>query len=669
MEFDLADANNEPYGIWSDGATIWVADDSDDRLYAYTLATAPTPTPTPRPSPTPQPTPTPTQTPRPSPTPQPTPMSTPTQTPTPQPTIKLSGQWDMEAPPLTSSDPYTFSVTLWWDAAPNATGYTLQQSVAHGDNVVNVADLPGTTTTYTDYYVMPGNNYVYVVLVKNADGTESMSNPKSFVIPVDGASLPRKPKLLAKLGELFRPNAVHLWWWKDAVNNRTNRYGLQRRIDGGEWEEIDFGRRGTRGGTDYRHVDSFLSPGQYEYRVRGLDWQGVDGPWSNVVQFRLGTADIPPPSEAPEVSLLSTNPRQIPLAWTDVPGAAHYDLERCHDTKAQKVIVKDIVGTLLTAKIHGASAGLSFVAGEIVKHVIGGKVVEFLSHELLHIDCVSLWEPVGVILTETTFTDEDISASPSDGTTLFYYYRVRGRNAAGAGPWSRTISFTPGTPNLNLIDVTRTSVTLAWTGVEGANGYEIKHCDAWTVEALFCHSVWEYTPDSQRASYTVTINDLKPGQKYAFKIRAKWPPRATDDKGHSSWSNVLEVRPWMPFPRLSVTGEMSFTESGAPDEIRLRWDAVKYATGYQLRPRVPAGKSVFAVGPSAALNELLASTVIVTVTGLEYTDKEIPLVFGGAIPLRYDVRGMNGDIAGPWSSVLCNMETGQCESLLPQLEP
>ena len=37
---DLAAAGNaSPQGIWSDGTTMWVADDEDDNLYAYTLAT------------------------------------------------------------------------------------------------------------------------------------------------------------------------------------------------------------------------------------------------------------------------------------------------------------------------------------------------------------------------------------------------------------------------------------------------------------------------------------------------------------------------------------------------------------------------------------------------------------------------------------------------------
>ncbi|MBC6425001.1 MAG: cadherin repeat domain-containing protein, partial [Ekhidna sp.] len=35
----VAAGNIEPQGLWSDGTTIWVADDDNDKLYAYTLTT------------------------------------------------------------------------------------------------------------------------------------------------------------------------------------------------------------------------------------------------------------------------------------------------------------------------------------------------------------------------------------------------------------------------------------------------------------------------------------------------------------------------------------------------------------------------------------------------------------------------------------------------------
>ena len=38
-EFSLDADNADPRGIWSNGTTIWVVDDVDDKLYAYTLAT------------------------------------------------------------------------------------------------------------------------------------------------------------------------------------------------------------------------------------------------------------------------------------------------------------------------------------------------------------------------------------------------------------------------------------------------------------------------------------------------------------------------------------------------------------------------------------------------------------------------------------------------------
>ena len=38
MEFDLHSNNSAAYGIWSDGTTMWVADNGDDKVYAYALA-------------------------------------------------------------------------------------------------------------------------------------------------------------------------------------------------------------------------------------------------------------------------------------------------------------------------------------------------------------------------------------------------------------------------------------------------------------------------------------------------------------------------------------------------------------------------------------------------------------------------------------------------------
>ena len=39
-DISLHTDNDDATGIWSDSTTIWVADDDDDKLYAYTLATS-----------------------------------------------------------------------------------------------------------------------------------------------------------------------------------------------------------------------------------------------------------------------------------------------------------------------------------------------------------------------------------------------------------------------------------------------------------------------------------------------------------------------------------------------------------------------------------------------------------------------------------------------------
>ena len=37
-EFDLAETNRAPRGFWSDGETVWVSDSGRERLFAYRLA-------------------------------------------------------------------------------------------------------------------------------------------------------------------------------------------------------------------------------------------------------------------------------------------------------------------------------------------------------------------------------------------------------------------------------------------------------------------------------------------------------------------------------------------------------------------------------------------------------------------------------------------------------
>ena len=40
-DFDtlIAAGNEDPRGIWSDGTTMWAADYSDDKIYAYSMST------------------------------------------------------------------------------------------------------------------------------------------------------------------------------------------------------------------------------------------------------------------------------------------------------------------------------------------------------------------------------------------------------------------------------------------------------------------------------------------------------------------------------------------------------------------------------------------------------------------------------------------------------
>ena len=547
-------------------------------------------------------------------------------------TTTLSGQI---YPP---QDGPSATISLSWDAVPSATGYRLLRRVGNGALDQIGGDLPKTTTTYTDSDLTPGTSYGYVVYVKHTAGKAVLSNYVKFRIPSSLHNIPSKPELLIKFND-GKSNRLILYWARSRVS-RVGSYELERRIDGGEWESLghwDHDEKRKYEDPSRSHRDG-LEAGLYEYRIRNQqsDWEGLQryrvwGPWSNVAQARVEEADpdTPKPSEAPVMSLRSTSSTQISLAWTDVTGATSYEMRRCVDEWIEKFVVETVI---IDGVLHGV--GLFFTGGTASLVIVALKRVSFIGGlsgaiSPLHRWCVDKWEDVGVIMTETTYTDRNVSPG------LYFYYQVRGRNNAGPGPWSNVIQTQAGTPTLYLRDLTENSIELMWTGVGGATGYEIDNCGP-LKQSIYCHSVGEHKPNASRAYYTKTIGNLTRGQTHRFRIRSQ-----SDAGRPSDWSNVITVKPGQPFlPPSEVKGEMSYTDRGAL-EVRLSWDEVKYAAGYEVRRHLSSwARQHFGIVP-----------------GREYTDKPFPR----SATYHYSVRAINSFGGGPWVYMTCNTKSGKCE--------
>ncbi len=434
-------------------------------------------------------------------------------------------------------------------------------------------------------------------------------------------------------------NGIYLQWRYYALNPD---YELERRVAGGDWELI----ANSQDRSD--HYDKDLEPGQYEYRVRR---RSPAGPWSDVVQARVEQPDASTPRlkyvPAPILGVQRMAPTRIPLAWSDVDGATSYEVQRCLDTWVEKFVVEKLITQVGALAFHKLTAGISWVVVQIIEVAAG----QILVAPHLHHVCTSYWDDrdTGDIITETSYTDGSVSPGG------YFYYRVRGWNAAGEGHWSNVVRVQPGVPNLYLTNVTESSVELLWTGVDDVSSYEIEVCGSWW-QWRPCTKSWVPVRDAPSHDfYTKTIEELTAGLDYALRIRTHSDAGPSDESNVvSDWSNVVKVRPGAPFqPPAWNRAEMASINDEF--EVDLSWDGVRYATGYEVR-----------------LHEThFGATVSFEVRGPEYTHSIVESLNKAADKklstnptedaYAYSVRGVNAYGEGPWSSwVKCVPDLGRC---------
>ena len=141
-------------------------------------------------------------------------------------------------------------------------------------------------------------------------------------------------------------------------------------------------------------------------------------------------------------------------------------------------------------------------------------------------------------------------------------YRVRAKNAGGFGDWSAqitksTLPLSPDIPgNLSALPQS-TSITITWSNVPGATGYDIE------VDGALVNN-------GPNTNYT--HSSLAPGTHHTYRVRSVNPG------GKSGWSspvNATTTQESSPVP-------VNLRATPSQNSVSLTWDAVDGATGYDI---------------------------------------------------------------------------------------
>ena len=357
---------------------------------------------------------------------------------------EVYAQETLAAPALTAEASGATAIELGWEAVDGAVRYELW---AWWDNDSGWQRLGGgslTDTTYTHSNLTAGTTYYYQVQAVDAGGVKGAWSQRVHATPVALAA----PALTA---DASGATAIELNWTE--VEGAA-RYELWA------WWDDDSGWQRLGGdslaATSYTHGN--LTAGTtYYYQVQAVDAGGVKGAWSQRVHA------TPAALAAPELTAQASGATAVELSWTEVEGAARY--------------------------------------------------------ELWAWDSENGWQRLGgANLTGTTYTHANLTA----GAT--YYYQIQAVDAGGAaGAWSERVFATPvalpatpvalAAPALTAKATGPTTVQLSWTEVEGAARYELW---AWWDD----DTGWQRLGDNNLTGASYIHADLSAATTYYYQIQA-----------------------------------------------------------------------------------------------------------------------------------------------------
>jgi len=240
----------------------------------------------------------------------------------------------------------------------------------------------------------------------------------------------------------------------------------------------------------------------------------------------------------------------------------------------------------------------------------------------------------------TTYTDRSVTA----GTT--YAYAVRSVTGGTAADWTGpypNVAIPGGTQKPtaapSVTDVSadgNTAVTVTWTSVSGATGYQIQFWHAGLRD-------WELISGNQTSPYT--HSGLTAGTQYYYVVRG------VNAGGEGPWSDWQTDNSQITLQATTAVPELSRVHVSR-NVVRLTWTPTTGAVNYDLeRERVVTGTNS---ATSAAFARLPSGLV----SGTTYTDSDANFGIDSpaaddVVMYRYRVQAIDsGGVRGTWSNIV-----------------
>ena len=482
------------------------------------------------------------------------------------------------------------SYQMKWEWQGGKAKFELQEATNPAFNDAYLEQVGSATTWQTEEPRLPGRYYYRVRAIV---GRKNVPGPWSELQTARVAHPPPQAPQIDPVDPTAAQGAYTVVW--NEVDNAQD-YVLEEATH----EDLSDATPVYRGRGTSWNSGTGHQPMTYYYRVQATSDGGASS-WSEA----QAVAVIVPPPPVPSLAFIAQVPADSPylLSWSDVAQATHYEVQEIDEASAEESLFRtadtrmpmDVRATgNYTYRVRACHQyGCSEWSNPQTAEVLPGPPTETPqiiadgpdSGHMLLLKWTSVAEASDYMLEEADKANFKRSMPYSLGSRTqhsllrrepgLYYYRVRGHNAAAAGPWSQPVEVQvkPGNSawlDVSLPDDDSPQIEVAWDVVAGHVSYQL---ELLTGDIDPDSGEWMRSKAVYNGSEPLCIVRLpKEARTLRFRVRATHP--SGDGEWH--YGEPVERFPQPPAPDLH---EPDFDEKG---NILIKWTPVDGAIHYQV---------------------------------------------------------------------------------------